>query len=317
MPAAATTSPRIAIVGPGAVGGLLAALLHRDGTDVVVVAREASARLIATHGLTAESAQYGTWTSDVPAVPEVPDGAHVILTTKAYAVSDVAPALAAARPAVVLSLLNGVDHVTELRRAAPGLSVVGAAIAVEAARRSATVIEHRSPFARITVPDALMESPLIGALVRAGIEVGAGGSEAEVLWRKLRFLAPFALLTTRTQTGIGEALAADPALAASLLDEVAAVTTAEGLPTTGEVLRGILGGMPPSMRSSLQADVAAGGPNELDAIAGAIERAAAAHGIPTPTLTSLTAELASPPPAADDARRAAVRQGAARAGGRT
>ena len=41
MPAAATTSPRIAIVGPGAVGGLLAALLHRDGTDVVVVAREA------------------------------------------------------------------------------------------------------------------------------------------------------------------------------------------------------------------------------------------------------------------------------------
>ena len=294
MPAAApTTSPSIAIVGPGAVGGLLAALLHRDGADVVVVAREASAHLIATLGITVESAQYGSWTSDVPAVPEIPDGAHVILTTKAYAVPDVTPALSAARPAVILSLLNGVDHVTELRRAAPGLSVVGAAIAVEAARRSATVIEHRSPFARITVPDAVVESPLVRALARAGIEVAGGGSEAEVLWRKLRFLAPFAVLTTRTQTGIGEALAADPALATSLLDEVAAVTTAEGLPTTGDVLRGILDGMPGSMRSSLQADVAAGGPTELDAIAGAVERAAAAHGIPTPTLTSLIAELAS------------------------
>ncbi|MEV1128274.1 2-dehydropantoate 2-reductase [Agromyces sp. NPDC049794] len=294
MPAAATTtSPNIAIVGPGAVGGLIAALLNRDGADVVVVAREASARLIASHGLTVESAQYGTWTSDVPAVPEIPEGAPVILTTKAYAVLDVAPTLAAAHPVVTLSLLNGVDHVAELRRAAPGLSVVGGAIAVEAARRSPTVIEHRSPFARITVPDAVAASPLVRALAHAGIEVGAGGSEAEVLWRKLRFLAPFALLTTRTQTGIGEALAADVSLAASLLEEVAAVTTAEGLPATGDALRGILEGMPPSMRSSLQADVAAGGPNELDAIAGAVERAAAARDIPTPTLTSLIAELAS------------------------
>lgn len=293
MPDSPSTSPSIAVVGPGAVGGLLAALLHRDGADVVVVARETSARLIAAHGVTIESDHYGTWTSDVPAVTEVPAGAHVILATKAYAVHDVAPELAAARPPVVLSLLNGVDHVTQLRREAPGLPVVGAAIAVEAARHSPTVIEHRSPFARVTVPDDVADAPLVGAIARAGIEVGAGGSEAEVLWRKLRFLAPFALLTTRTQTGIADALAADHALAASLLEEVAAVATAEGLPTTGDALLGILEGMPPSMRSSLQADVAAGGPNELDAIAGAVARAAAARGIPTPTLASLNAQFAA------------------------
>jgi 2-dehydropantoate 2-reductase len=293
MTDAPSTSPSIAVVGPGAVGGLLAALLHRDGADVTVVAREASARLISLHGLTIESAHLGTWTSDVPSVTEVPVGAHVILTTKAYAVHDVAPSLAAARPPVVLSLLNGVDHVTQLRRQAPGLPVVGAAIAVEAARRSPTVIEHRSPFARVTVPDDVADAAVVGSLAHAGVEVSAGGSEAEVLWRKLRFLTPLALLTTRTQTGIADALAADPELTASLLDEVAAVATAEGVPTTGDAIRGVLEGMPGSMRSSLQADVAAGGPNELNAIAGAVARAAAARGIPTPTLTSLIALFAS------------------------
>jgi len=46
---------RIAIVGAGGVGGLLAGLLSRAGRDeVVLVARGATRQAVAAHGLSAE-----------------------------------------------------------------------------------------------------------------------------------------------------------------------------------------------------------------------------------------------------------------------
>lgn len=293
--------PPIAVVGPGAVGGLLAALLHRDGADAVVVARESSAKRIAERGLTIRSGRYGDWDSAVPAVTSAPEGAHVVLATKAYAVAEVATRLADDHPAEVLSLLNGVEHIATLRAALPDTRIIGAAIAIEALRVEPTVLEHRSAFARLTVPADAAESPLAAALAHAGVDVVVGGSENEVLWTKLRFLAPHALLTSRTQTGIGDAIADDPALTAALLDEIAAVATAEGLATTGAELFGILDGMPAGMRSSLQADLAAGGDHEVDAIGGAVARAGRRHGILTPTLDALVEQLSRPaPPASDD-----------------
>ncbi|QTX03570.1 ketopantoate reductase family protein [Agromyces archimandritae] len=285
--------PVFAVVGPGAVGGLLAALLRRAGADVVVVAREASARRIAERGLTITSGRYGEWISDVPAVTEVPAGAHVILAVKAYALGEVIPQLAAAHPAEVLTLLNGVDHLPALAGALPGTDVIGAAITIEAARTEPTVLEHRSSFARVTVPERAAGSPIATALADAGVAVTAAGTDAEVLWTKLRFLATFALLTSRTETGIGEALAADPGLADALIEEIAAVASAEGVPTDAGELRASVHGMPAGMRSSLQHDFAAGGPTELDAIGGAVARAARAHGIRTPALDATLAELAA------------------------
>jgi 2-dehydropantoate 2-reductase len=47
------------------------------------------------------------------------------------------------------------------------------------------------------------------------------------------------------------------------------------------------------MRSSLQADLEAGRPGELDAIGGAVRRRAAAHGIATPVLDGVLAALAA------------------------
>jgi 2-dehydropantoate 2-reductase len=143
------------------------------------------------------------------------------------------------------------------------------------------------------VPDAAAELGLVAALRDTPIEVVAGGTEAEVLWKKLRFLAPLALLTSAWSTGIGDALTRDPALTSGLLAEIAATATAEGVPTTGEDLHGILGGFPAPMRSSLQADVEAGREGELDAIGGAVRRRAAAHGVSTPVLDDVIGRVSA------------------------
>ncbi|UNX54384.1 2-dehydropantoate 2-reductase [Georgenia sp. TF02-10] len=278
----------IAVVGPGAVGGLLAALLHRAGTPVVAVARPASAARIAREGLAVRSARYGDLTAAVPATTEVPPGADVILAVKAYGLADVLPGVAAARPREVLALLNGVGHAAAVA-ALPGRAVSGS-VQVEAARSGGAVV-HRGEALLVTVPDDAADLALLGALTTAGVDVRTGGTQDEVLWRKLVFLAPVALLTARTGAGLGEALAADPATTDALVAEVAALATAAGVPTEPAALRALLEKIPPTMRSSLSHDVAAGGPTELEALGGDLLRRGRAAGVPTPALARVVAEL--------------------------
>jgi 2-dehydropantoate 2-reductase len=271
-------------------------MLQRAGHDVVVVAREKTARQVTEHGLDIETDEFGTWHAPLAAATEVPHGARVIVAVKAEGVSDAARLLAGTAPTEVLSLLNGLDHVDVLRAALPGPRVVGATIAGETLRTGAggfgpALVRHRGTLLRTVVPDDAAELGLVTALRDTPIEVLTGGSEAEVLWKKLRFLAPLALLTSTWATGIGDALTRDPALTSGLLAEIAAAATAEGVPTTGEDLHGILGGFPAPMRSSLQADIETGREGELDAIGGAVRRRAAAHGIATPVLDDVIGRI--------------------------
>src|SRR4051812_25103356 len=52
-----------AILGPGGVGGFLAAALERAGREVTVVAREATAEVIARHGIRVRSVRLGDFES--------------------------------------------------------------------------------------------------------------------------------------------------------------------------------------------------------------------------------------------------------------
>ncbi|WP_240644142.1 ketopantoate reductase family protein [Antribacter gilvus] len=288
--------PVVAVVGVGAIGGLVAAMLQQAGHDVVVVARERTARQVAEHGLDIETDEYGTWHADLPAVTEVPRGARVVVAVKAEGVADAAARLVRSAPAEVVTLLNGLEHLDALRAALPGLDVAGATIAGETLRTGAggfgpPRVRHRGHLLRIVVPDDAAHLSLVDALRDTPIEVAAGGAQAEVLWKKLRFLGPMALLTTLTESSLGVALDRDPGLVGALVAEVAAVATAEGVPTGGDELLGILRGFPATMRSSLQADVEAGNPGELDAIGGAMLRRAQAHGIAAPVLAGVVERI--------------------------
>src|SRR5258707_627981 len=56
---AARETLRVAVLGPGGIGGLLAALLARSGDSVEVLARETTSRAIAARGLRVESVRFG------------------------------------------------------------------------------------------------------------------------------------------------------------------------------------------------------------------------------------------------------------------
>lgn len=282
-----------AVVGPGAVGGLLAWLLHRAGHDVVAVGRPATVEAIRRDGIEVRSELFGVGVERVPAATEVPAGASVLLATKAYGLDDVLPGVVAAQPAEVISFLNGVEHMEPLRSALPGVPVAGASIAVSALRASTTVIDHRSPFVRIEAPQAAAGFASVLALTDAGPSVRVGGSEAEVLWAKFRLLASLALLTSYWRQPAGPALSEDPELTEGVVREVVACSAAEGVPASELDLVRALRSVPGGMRTSLQEDLAADAPSELDAIGGALLRIGDRHGIPTPSLARILSALGS------------------------
>jgi 2-dehydropantoate 2-reductase len=102
-----------------------------------------------------------------------------------------------------------------------------------------------------------------------------------MLWSKLCFLAPFALATTASGGPLG-VVRSDPGWWTRLegcVKEACAVGVAEGAKVVPEPVLVALEGLPDGFRSSMQKDVAAGRPPELDAIAGPILRGGTEHGI--------------------------------------
>jgi 2-dehydropantoate 2-reductase len=104
------------------------------------------------------------------------------------------------------------------------------------------------------------------------------------MWSKLVRLSALACTTAASDLPLGP-IRDDPAWSARLdraLAEGAAVAAADGASVDAVATRAELDAMPPGSTSSLQRDVRAGRPTELDAIAGAVLRAGERHGVPTP-----------------------------------
>lgn len=274
---------RIAILGPGAVGGLLAGVLARAGEDVLLVGRDGLGPAL---DVRISSPRFGDLAVSVPAADRVDaEGAVLVVAVKAPAL-EAALARVEGTPAAVVPLLNGVDHLEALR-ARFGDRVVAGVVRVQAHRDGPGLVVHRAPFLEVTLAEPGCRG-LEEALARAGVDVVRGGSAAGVLWGKLARLAGLALATAAADAPLGEVREDARAVAR----EVVAVARAEGADLDADRVAAELDALPETASSSLRADLAAGAPHELDAIAGAVQRAGARHGVPTPATDRLALAVA-------------------------
>lgn len=288
------------MLGPGGVGGFVAAALARSGEDVTVVAREETAGRIASDGIAVESVLHGDYTARPAAVSRLSSPVDVlVVATKA---TGLAPALdrvenAAVAEAVVVPLLNGFEHLGVLReRLGPG--VAAGTIRIEADRPEPGRVVHTSRFLQVelasdgAVERARLEA-IAAALEGADIPARVGESEAQILWSKLARLCALATTTSAADRPIGF-IRSDPVWRERLLgaiDEAAAVARAEGADIEPPNVLAELESAHEELGSSMQRDIAAGATPELDEIAGAVVRAGASHGIPCPTIQDLIADI--------------------------
>ena len=290
-----TTAATVAVLGPGAVGTALAVPLAEAGLDVVCIARPATAAAITSQGL---SLRHGSDVRTVRprAVEELNEPVDLLLVTVKATGLDEALGRIKSRASVVLPLLNGLEHVDAIRRRLDGPVLAGSIGKLEAYRDGPTEVVQTTAAPLITV---FPEDGAAGLLRAAGLDVRAGESEPAVLWEKTVRLAPLAAATAITQQTLGE-LRSDGEWRATLeaaVAEACTVAAADGVTLNEAAQWEILDTMPGSVTTSTARDAAAGRPTELDAILGAVVRAAKRLGVAAPTLDRLLAE-------AEDACRA-------------
>jgi 2-dehydropantoate 2-reductase len=288
-----------AVLGPGGVGGFVAAALARAGAQVTVVAREPTAAVIARDGIAVDSVLLGRFAARPDVVSRLTDAVDVLfVATKATGLADALERVAAP-PALALPLLNGLDQMRVLRERFGRERVAAGVIRIESDRPAPGQIVQSSPRARVDLaadearPAAVLAG-IVAALERAGIPARVGPSEAQVLWSKLVRLNALSATTTVSGRTIGT-IRSDPEWRLQLVDcigEAAAAASADGAEIDPAATLAELDGAHPGLGSSMQRDLAAGRIPELDAIQGSVIRAAARHGLECPTVRRLAAEIA-------------------------
>jgi 2-dehydropantoate 2-reductase len=299
--------PTVAILGPGGVGGFLAAALARAGTDTLVVAREETAELIAREGIALTSVRLGDFTAHPRATSTLDEPADVLfIATKASGLESALDRIAT-EPPLVIPLLNGLDHMVTLRARFGWNAVIAGAIRIEADRPEPGHITQTSPFLRVDLASddpALVEQlqPVKAMLEAAEVPATLGNSESQILWAKLVRLNALACTTSASDRQLGF-IRSDPEWRARLeacVAEAAAVGNADGATLDPANTMRELKDAHAELGSSMQRDIAAGREPELDAIPGAVLRAGKRLGVPCPTIAELAARIAEragvPPP---------------------
>jgi 2-dehydropantoate 2-reductase len=282
-----------AFLGAGAVGGLIGTVLSSLGEEVTVIVRPASLPTY-PRNLTLERPS-GLITAPAKAEASLTDAVDVLwIATKTYQMETALQAVQAT-PGRVIPLLNGVDHVAVLRSRFGKERVVPGTIAVEAEKAAAGRFVQRSPFVRFNL--AASGERLLGAIVAQLANLGFTckfiANEQTLLWGKLCFLGPFALVTSASGMNIGEVLADAnwKQKLHSAIAEACAVANASGAELDVAQVEAGFKSAAPTMRSSMQKDVAAGRQLELDAIGGPIVRGGKEHGIDVSTTMELMASI--------------------------
>lgn len=290
------TAP-IAVLGVGGIGGMIAA---RTGALVVGTARTVEA--VAASGLTLVHRE-GTLVVHPEAAERLERPVSLlVIAVKAY---DLDEALERIEPesvasAILLPLLNGLEHVDALRVRLPGVAVAAGTIGqVEAYSAEPALVVQRTPGARIAAASRDVEAGRLSAALEPlrvpGIEVAVEEDEGAVLWEKAARLAVLAAATVASGATVG-VLRADPEWRVRLetaLAEACAVAAADRSTVDTAGQWAIIEALPGDLITSTARDLAAGRPTELDAITGSVVRVGRRLGVPTPALGELLAEARS------------------------
>ena len=284
-----------ALVGPGAIGSTIAALLYAAGHEVLLCGRTARQQIEVRVDGQEPIVVPGPVHTDPHTVAGPVDVVLLAVKDTQYAAS--APWLArlCGPNTVVCALQNGVEQTDRLRPYCPESAVVPAAIWIAAETRPEGWVQVLSA-PRLVLPDDAAAARLAADLDGSGIAVELDPDFLSAAWRKLlvNAVVGFMVLSGRRSGMFRRDDVA--ALARRYLAECLAVARAEGATLPDGVVDEIadmLKQAPTDMATSMLIDREAHRPLEWDIRNGVIQRKGAAHGIPTPISDVLVPLLAA------------------------
>jgi 2-dehydropantoate 2-reductase len=312
---------RIAVIGSGGIGGYFGGRLASAGHDVTFLARGAHLEAIRSSGLHVSSVAGDLTVHPVSATDDITsigrsggDVDVVLLAVKTWQLDPVLadlPALVGPDTAV-LTTQNGVE--------APGqvAAVVGEGAVLPGIAKIFALVEAPGRIRHSGGPASLAfaewdggTSPRVTALREAITAAGAAAPAPDdiwaELWSKLLFVVPLGTLGAALDRTVGRlrSTLSSRALLEDAMREVEAVARARGIALPHEVVAGTMAfvdDQPEAGTTSLQRDVLADRPSEIDAWTGAVVRLGAESGVPVPIHRALYEVLTTQHPDAVPAR---------------
>ncbi len=297
---------RIAIFGTGGVGGYFGGRLAQAGENVTFVARGEHLRAIQTSGLRVDSLNGDFLINPAKATADVSEIGPVdlvIVGVKAWQVPDAALGM---NPLVgphttVLPLQNGVDAASQLTSALGRECVIGGLCKIVSFIVAPGHIRHAGFAPSIVIgeldnqrTDRIVE--IEKTFNHAGVETTIASDIQVALWTKFLFISSFSGVGAIANASAG-ILRTDAELRAQMLEamkeiyELAHARNVKLPPNSIETVMAGVDALPEDATSSMQRDIVAGKPSELESQNGAVVRMARESGVDVPTHEFIYAQL--------------------------
>jgi 2-dehydropantoate 2-reductase len=303
---------RIAIFGAGGVGGYFGGRLAAAGHDVAFIARGAHLAALRRDGLRVESplgdfSVFPVEATDTPA--EIGPVEAVLVAVKS---GQVAAAGQAIPPLLdgstfVVPLENGVEAPAELAQALGAERVLGGLCKIISLLAGPGHVHHVGaepyvacgelwPAAGDRGAGEGRAERVVAALSAAGVRAQVPADIEAAMWEKFLFIAAVSGVGAVTRATLGElrTLPETRQLLEAAMREIAAVAAARGIVLKPDIVERTLrsiDALPAHGTASMQRDLMAGRPSELEYQSGAVVRLGKAAGVETPVHQLLYASL--------------------------
>ena len=292
---------KITVMGAGGIGGCYGGLLAQAGNDVTLIARGAHLAAIKEKGLQLIQPE-GDFTVAVAATDDpsqVGPVELVIFSVKAHQNSKAVPLIEPliGEDTTILTIQNGVESADELgqdygaERVLPGSAYLLSNIT------SPGVIKQLSLVPRVAFGESNGDRSQRAVAIRdsfceANIEAELSDDISKALWSKLLYNSPANAMASAARLSPRDLIEYPhgAAMFRSAIQEVANVGTAYGIPFGQDDVQGamdLITARPMGARGSMQADLEAGRPLELEAIVGSVRRIGRKVNVPTPVFDML------------------------------
>jgi 2-dehydropantoate 2-reductase len=297
---------KIAVIGAGAVGGYFGGRLALNGNEVVFLARGKTLEALRTGPLRVESIkgdfEVKVGATDNPA--EIGLVEAVLVAVKAWQVPEAAAAIQKmqGRESIIVPLQNGMEAPAQLAAVVGPGRVAGGLCRIVSEAIAPGRISHywAEPSLAFGELEPLTNGERLGqlrdAFAAADVRCDIPGDIARAMWEKFLFITPWGSLGAVTGLPVGSLRSAPESRSRLLqaLNEVVEVARAKGTELGAENVNktlAILDALPEETTSSMQRDIMAGRPSDLEAQTGAVVRFGRKTGVPTPVHDAIYAEL--------------------------
>lgn len=288
------------IIGAGGTGGSIGAYMTEAEKDVTLIARGMHLKKMQDEGLKMDTTRKGNYTvspiksTDMEHYNECPD--IIFVCVKGYSLKEVVPFIrhVADKNTIVIPILNIYGTGSRLQEELPHLLVTDGCIYVAAEIKEPGTIWLNGDIFRIVygVREKKELRPELLEVAKDLRESGIEGILSDNIRRdalqKFAYVSPMAACGLYYHVSAGEVqITGEPRdTFVKLMKEVDALAVAMGIPFLADIVTTnlqILDTLNPTASTSMQRDIYAGKPSEIDGLIYEVVRMGRKYGVPTPT----------------------------------